>query len=386
LAQRSMEKCIRIVDHYMKKVGAQKITIPNLTSIDLWKKSGRYVANNAELLTTTDRHDKVYILGPTYEEAVTSLMVNIGPISYRHFPLRLYQIGNKFREEQRPKFGLLRAKEFLMKDSYSFDIDRPNAIRTYEDYVQVYKDLFEAIGVRVLTVQADAGNIGGSLSHEYQIPTEIGEDTLVQCEKCNWYANVEFSGDVSSCPKCESKIQRSRAIEVGHTFLLEDKYSKPLQATYLHQNGKPATLMMGCYGIGISRLIAASIETLSTEDQIRWPFVLAPFSVCIIPPKGGSREEPSVSHLTDLIYTELTKINELNDDVIVDDRLGLTIGKRLLEAKRMGYPMIIVVGREAAGDNGKYELHFTNPESVLQLSLNELLLEVHKKTNLHRYR
>lgn len=183
-------------------------------------------------------------------------------------------------------------------------------------------------------VQADAGNIGGTLSHEYHIPAEIGEDTLLQCEKCNWSTNFEISGDISSCPQCQSTITRCQAIEVGHTFLLDDKYSKPLRATFLQSNAKPATLMMGCYGIGISRLIAASIEKLSKENEIRWPFVLAPFSVCIIPPKDGSREMESVAHLTDLVYHELNKISELNDDVIVDDRNGLTIGKRMLEAKR----------------------------------------------------
>lgn len=185
-----------------------------------------------------------------------------------------------------------------------------------------------------ILVEADTGNIGGSRSLEYQIPAEIGEDTLMQCKTCNWSSNLEVSGDISTCPKCQSKIERSQGIEVAHTFLLDDKYSKPLRATFLQSNTKPATLMMGCYGIGISRLIAASIETLSTDDQIRWPYLLAPFSVCIIPPKKGSREEESVAHLTDLIYGDLTKVEELNDDVIVDDRTGLTIGKRLLEAKR----------------------------------------------------
>lgn len=172
----------------------------------------------------------------------------------------------------------------------------------------------------------------------------IGEDTIMQCTACDWSSNLEVSGDISSCPKCQSTIDRSSAIEVAHTFLLDDKYSKPLRATFLQPNGKAATLMMGCYGIGISRLIAASIETLSKDDQIRWPFLLAPFSVCIIPPKGGSREEESVAHLTNLVYGELTKINELNDDVIVDDRLGLTIGKRFLEAKRYWYIVVTYCG------------------------------------------
>lgn len=240
-----------------------------------------------------------------------------------------------------------------MKDSYSFDIDQSSAMRTYEEYVQAYTDLFHTIGVPTIKgkmnslqkhnrtlietsklVQANVGNIGGSLSHEFQIPCQIGEDALMQCTACNWSANFEMIGDVSTCPQCQSPIERCKSIEVAHTFLLGDKYTKPFQAKFLQSNGKPETLLMGCYGIGISRLVAASIEKLSTEQDIRWPFVLAPYTVCIIPPKRGSKEIASVAHLTDLVYGELTKIQELSDDVVVDDRDGSTIGKRMIDAKR----------------------------------------------------
>ncbi|KAJ6633681.1 putative proline--tRNA ligase, mitochondrial, partial [Pseudolycoriella hygida] len=307
-------------------------------------------------------------------------------MSYKQLPLRLYQIGNKFREEQRPKHGLLRSKEFLMKDSYSFDIDRSSALKTYEEFSQIYKELFQAIGVTVTAVEANAGNIGGSLSHEYQIAAEIGEDEIVKCPSCAWSSNLELSGDITTCPKCQSQIERNRSIEVAHTFVLDDKYSKPLRATFQPANGKPSELMMGCYGIGITRLIAASVETLSTENEIRWPFALAPFSILIIPPKGGSHEEASAAHLTNVVYGELCKTVELSDDIVVDDRLGLTIGKRLLEARKMGYPMIIVIGKEAAGDDGKYEIHFTDSNVVLHLRLNDLLNEVNKKLKLHCFR
>ncbi|KAG4072131.1 hypothetical protein HA402_015630 [Bradysia odoriphaga] len=273
-----------------------------------------------------------------------------------------------------------------MKDSYSFDIDRSSAIRTYEEYVQTYTDLFRTIGTPTKIVQADAGHIGGSLSHEFHIPSDIGEDTLMQCTACSWSTNFEMAGDVSTCPQCQATVERCKGIEVAHTFLLDDKYSKPLGAKFLHANGKPTTLTMGCYGIGISRLIAASIENLSKEQEIRWPFVLAPFSVCIIPPKRGSREMESVAHLTDLVYGELTKTQELSDDVVVDDRTGLTIGKRMLEAKRLGYPLIVVIGKDAAGVDGKYELHFTNTETVKRLSFDELLGEIRNEVSSHRYR
>lgn len=227
----------------------------------------------------------------------------------------------------------------------------------------------------------------------------------MQCTACNWSTNMEVAGDISTCPKCQSTIERCQGIEVAHTFLLEDKYSKPLGAKFLNINGKPTTLTMGCYGIGISRLIAASIEKLSTEQEIRWPFVLAPFSVCIIPPKHGSRDLKSAPHLTDSVYDALIKIPGLSDDVVIDDRAG-TIGTRFKDAKRwrifmrfftsvssiflfylsnrLGYPMIVVIGKDAVVD-GKYELHFTNTGAIHRLSFDELLCEIKKVVSVHRY-
>lgn len=223
-----------------------------------------------------------------------------------------------------------------MKDCYSFDTDATQASATYDIMRSTYSSLFTALSVPFVEVQADTGTMGGTRSHEFQFPSQVGEDVLVTCSECSYSSNVEICGDdVSECPSCSARtLQKTAGIEVAHTFLLEDRYTTPLGATYLQPNGKPASLVMGCYGIGITRLIAASIECLSLEQEMRWPFALAPFSVCIIPPKEGSKEEKAVKRFTTEIYTRLEHINGLSGDVIVDDRTNLTIGKRLMEAKR----------------------------------------------------
>lgn len=224
-----------------------------------------------------------------------------------------------------------------MKDCYSFDTDAAQAAATYDTMRAAYSSLFTALAVPFVEVQADTGNMGGTRSHEFQFPSEVGEDILVTCTNCSYSSNVEICGDgLTTCPSCStpSALQRSAGIEVAHTFLLEDRYTTPLGASFLQTNGKPAPLVMGCYGIGVTRLVAASVECLSLEQEIRWPFALAPFSVCIIPPKEGSKEEEAVKRFTAEIYQRLERIDGLAGDLIVDDRTNLTIGKRLMEAKR----------------------------------------------------
>ena len=295
----------------------------------------------------------------------------MSPISHKQLPLKLYQIATKFRDEMKPRFGLMRAKEFMMKDLYTFDVCLKTAHQTYEEVNEAYRKIFDHIGVPYVKVDADTGVMGGTTSHEYHYPCEVGEDRLAYCKQCNMAINQEKLNE-RFCQKCENKnIVFQQGIEVAHTFVLEDKYSKVLGAKYLNSKGKPVNCQMGCYGIGVTRLIAASLEVLSSEKELRWPMALAPFKICILPPKKGSKEETQAGHWAEKIYQEIN----YDDDVILDDR-NLTIGRRIFEAKKMGYPMIVVIGQMAIKDDPHFELHLTNSDQKHELNFNDLVKEV----------
>ncbi|XP_016991727.2 probable proline--tRNA ligase, mitochondrial isoform X1 [Drosophila rhopaloa] len=377
MAQRSVDKMIDLVQRNMLLAGGQKITLPILTPTNLWKKTGRLDGDISEFYMVRDRSGKQFLMSPTHEEAVTAMLATTSPISYRQLPLRLYQIGPKFRDELKTRFGLMRAKEFLMKDMYSFDVSEETARETYSIVSAAYDRLFKQLEVPFVKVNAATGMMGGSVSHEYHYISPVGEDTLLQCSSCGFAGNSEVldvkPGSPVSCPSCKgSDLKEVRGVEVAHTFLLGDKYSKPLGATFLNTSGKPQSLVMGCYGIGISRVIAAALEVLSSEQELHWPRLLAPYDVCLIGPKQGSKEQPAA----EVIENELLlQVGELcgQQELLHDDRKELTIGKRLLEAKRLGHPLIIVVGAKAAHQGSpKLEVHLSKGEK-LELDINEAL-------------
>uniref|UniRef100_A0A1B0DGL6 Probable proline--tRNA ligase, mitochondrial n=1 Tax=Phlebotomus papatasi TaxID=29031 RepID=A0A1B0DGL6_PHLPP len=387
LVQRSVDKLVAIVEAHMREIDAQRLTLPILTSGELWKKSGRLgSAPNREIMTTVDRHENLQILSPTNEESITSLMASLSPISYKQLPLRFYQIGTKFRDEMKPRFGLIRTKEFIMKDLYTFDGNETNALDTYHEICGAYEKMLRFIGLTTFAkVEGDAGLMGGNLSHEYHLPAAVGDDTLVTCEKCGHAANLEAIPEAKrkNCGKCGSdSLKISEGIEVAHTFLLGDKYSKPLKATYLQEHGLTVPVVMGCFGVGITRLVAAAIEVLSTDTDIRWPRKLAPFTVCLIPPKAGSKEEKSGgTALAEDLYRQLSQLPGLEDDAVLDDRNHLTIGKRLLLAKRMGYPFVIVAGSRVADTPPLLELHLVESGKSLELQPSDIISEIRKHLN-----
>ncbi|XP_069682738.1 probable proline--tRNA ligase, mitochondrial isoform X2 [Periplaneta americana] len=356
LAERSLQKLITIVDVEMEKIGAQKLLLPLLTPGELWKTTGRWMDAGEELFILTDRHHKEFVLSPTHEEAVTELMASIPELSYRQLPLRLYQVTSKFRDEKRPRFGLLRGKEFVMKDLYTFDVSVEAATETYEAVNNAYTNIFRRIGVKYLKVLAPTGVMGGSISHEYHFPASVGEAELLICDSCGYGTNVENCRP-SQCPECGHKhLKCTPGIEVGHTFLLGTKYSQPLKATFKTTAGKPDLLQMGSYGLGMTRILAAGVEALCLPDEIRWPIALSPFIICIIPPKEGSKES-EVAHLAEELYHKLNSIDVFRNNVIIDDRCHMTIGKRLFESRRVGYPFIVVIGRKALQLVPEFEVH-----------------------------
>lgn len=214
--------------------------------------------------------------------------------------------------------------------------------------------------------------MGGNLSHEYHLPATIGDDTLIKCNPCGHAINKEMLDDADQkCPQCDSTdLQTTQGIEVGHTFLLGEKYSSLLGANVVHEDGSVKPLTMGCYGIGITRMIAASIEVLANETDIRWPTAIAPYLVCIIPPKRGSREFEKAEEIVHKLYEQLSQVPTLRGNILVDDRSQLTIGKRMMMAKRMGYPAVVVVGSKCLED--QVEVHLINEESQVNVSPSEV--------------
>lgn len=245
-----------------------------------------------------------------------------------------------------------------MKDMYSFDASEEAAYQTYESVCQAYTRLFSRLGLHCVQVQADTGNIGGKLSHEFQLPADIGEDQLLLCEKCCFAANVEtVSTNSSDCPQCRSgTLVESRGIEVGHTFYLGKKYSDVFRATFSNAQNKPSVAEMGCYGLGVTRILAAAIEVMSTEKEIRWPGLLAPYQVCVVPPKRGSKGEKAAVLAEELVHTLGETLPGLRGEIVLDDRTHMTIGKRLKDASKLGYPYVVVVGQGALEEPPSFEV------------------------------
>ncbi|XP_025416331.1 probable proline--tRNA ligase, mitochondrial isoform X2 [Sipha flava] len=379
LAQRSLDKLICIINKNMMDIGAQKISMPVLIQSSLWKKSGRLSKNMEDLYIVKDRKNKEFLLSPTHEEVVTNLFSS-DPKTYKQLPLMLYQIGTKFRDEIRPKLGIIRSREFLMKDLYSFDKDEVNAVDTYNKICQAYENIFKQIGVKFIKVEGSSGMMGGSQSHEFHYPSEVGDDTLLLCNNCGFGMNKEVSSDLIKCLKCSStNIECTKAIEVGHTFLLGTFYSKALSAKYLDSDGTSKPPYMGSYGLGVSRIIGASVECLSTQEIIQWPKSLSPFTVCIIPAKEGSIEERISENNLFTLYNNLTEI--FGEDIVVDDRTHMTIGKRFIEAKKLGFPFVIIVGKKVTESPSLYELYKSSTKKSEHFEFGSLIDILKKQCN-----
>ncbi|XP_020722446.1 probable proline--tRNA ligase, mitochondrial isoform X2 [Bombus terrestris] len=366
LGLRVLNKLIAVVDTEMEKIGAQKLLLPALTSTQLWRKSNRFNDNINEFFKLRDRSQREYILSPTYEEAICSVVSSVGSLSPRMFPLRLYQISNKWRDEIKPKLGFLRSREFIMKDLYTFDIDLDRAKETYALVCETYENIFKKIGITYIKAIGNPGTIGGSMSHEYHYISSIGEDNVYVCLSCQYRINKVMCKE-SQCPECGSVLEQNRTAEVGHTFLLDTKYTIPLEVT-LRINEKVKPLVMGCYGLGLSRIFTVMTELLSTKEELRWPKNLAPYTVCIIPPKAGSKEESALQYVKDIIEV----LTPLNTDIILDDRTHLSIGNRLMHARVTGFPYVIIIGKSAIQSPPLIEIHDINSSTNCQIPLDDI--------------
>lgn len=343
LGLRVLRKIEEIVRQEMNNAGAIELFLPVLQPSDLWEKSGRWKEYGPEMFRLKDRNKRDFCLGPTHEELITYLAY-LDLKSYKDLPVNLYQIQVKFRDEMRPRYGLLRAREFIMKDSYSFCRTDDDLDIIYKKMHKAYCRILERIGLRYRVVEADTGLIGGSSSHEFIILADNGEDKLVFCPGCGYSVKYEMSEPSSdkgsgSCINCGKKLKSEKGIEIGHIFKLGTKYSDSLDAKFVDVDGKLKPLIMGCYGIGITRMLAAAIEQQHDSKGIIWPASIAPFMVNLIVTTGKNEEFLKAG---DLVYRTLTK---LDVEVLYDDR-EVNAGIKFKDSDLTGIPIRFILGRK----------------------------------------
>ena len=510
LAWRVLKKIERIVREEMDAKGSQELLMPIVQPAEIWQESGRWDVYGAEMFRLQDRHNRCFCLGPTHEEMVTTLIR--GDVrSYRQLPLSVYQIQNKYRDERRPRFGLMRGREFIMKDEYSFDRDEAGLDKSYQDMYDAYTNIFTRCGLNFRPVEADSGAIGGSGSHEFMVIADSGEAEIVFCTSCDYAANVEkaelfpleaqeeamltkeevvtpdcktiadvcaylklpvdhsvkavaynsekglilcfvrgdhevneikvintcgvidlemateeqlaaagtvggYMGPVGidnkkvivvvdatvmkmhnvccgankegyhfinvnpgrdftptyvadirliqegdPCPHCGGEVSKARGIEVGQVFKLFTKYSSALKATYLDENGKEQPMVMGCYGVGVSRTMAAAIEQNYDDNGIIWPIEIAPYHVLVVP--VNTKDEASAAKAEE-IYMQLKKVGL---ETVIDDRKERP-GVKFKDADLIGYPLRVVVGPKTLTE-GKLEVKIRKTGEIRYLPL-----------------
>lgn len=513
LAWRSIQKVEKIIREEINKTGAQEIMMPIVQPAELWQKTGRWDVFGPEMFKLKDRNDREYCLGPTHEELVTSL-IQMDTTSYKQLPVSVYQIQNKYRDEKRPRFGLMRSREFIMKDGYTFDADEEGLDKQYKLMYDAYSRIFTRCGLTFRPVIADSGAIGGSGSHEFEVLADSGEADIVYCESCDFAANIEavdpltiksdihndkekeivetpgqhtiemvcdflhapvkqsvkavvynvdglvvlamvrgdhevnetkiqhiynaINVDMASdedlkkvgltagyispiglkrtkefdilvdptvmemqdaccganekdkhyihvnpardfkdvrvetirqieegdaCPHCGGKIVRCRGIEVGQVFKLGTKYSEALHATFLDNQGKSHPFVMGCYGIGVTRTVAASIEQNHDADGIIWPVAIAPYEVVIVPANNKSEE---VMAAAKKLYDSM---EDSRDEVVLDDR-NERAGIKFKDADLIGYPVRVTIGKKWQ-QSGSVEIKIRRSGEVVEVPLEE---------------
>lgn len=362
-----------IVRAEMDEAGAVEILMPTIQPAELWKESGRYDDYGKEMLRITDRHEHDMLYGPTAEEVVTDIFRS-NVKSYKDLPMNLYQVGWKFRDEIRPRFGVMRGREFLMKDAYSFDLNKEDARKSYNIMYEAYLKTFKRLGLTAIPVRADNGAIGGDLSHEFQILAETGESEVyydVAFEKLmqkddvdidklhSLYAAADEMHDPKKCPVKEGDLRSKRGVEVGHIFNFGTKYTKAMNVNIMDKDGKSVQPDMGSYGIGISRLVAAIIESSHDENGIIWPKAVAPFQVGLINIRPGDDE-------CDKTCNDLyEKLKNAGIDVLYDDTKE-SAGKKFAAMDLIGLPWQVAIGPRGVKD-GVAEVknrHTGNKENI----------------------
>ena len=359
-----------IVRSNQDQIGCNEMLMSTIQSSDLWTKSGRYADYGKEMLRIKDRHDNELLYGPTNEEVITDLFSNYVN-SYKGLPKYVYHIQWKFRDEIRPRFGVMRGREFLMKDAYSFDLDHDKAVKTYQTFFMCYLKTFKELGLQPIPVKAATGAIGGDLSHEFQILAKTGESELAYdpelvsqdlLEKSFDEITSMYSASDEMIDKSKSNVVIGRGIEVGHIFNFGTKYSEPLECYVLNNEGKKVTPYMGSYGIGVSRLTAAIIEAFHDDKGIKWPFNISPFKINII--SSNDKFIDIAGELYDTLSKKYTNIS-------FDDR-DLSLGRKIKDSELIGIPWSLIIGKNF---DEKNEFEIINRSSGEKFFVNKQELE-----------
>ena len=384
-----LDKITTICNNEMINAGSNEILMPTLQSAEIWKESGRYEDYGKEMLRIIDRNQRDLLYGPTNEELVTEIF-RTHVKSYKELPLILFHSQWKFRDELRPRFGVMRGREFLMKDAYSFDVDYISSIKSYNKMFVAYMQLFKKMGLKAIPMKADTGPIGGDLSHEFIIMAETGESE-VYLEKdflnfeglldnvnydedlqtivdkyTSFYAATEEKHNPNNFINNDSNLIKARGIEVGHIFHFGQKYSKPMKANINDDKGKNIPVYMGSYGVGLSRLVGAVIEANHDKDGIVWPKEITPWYYNIINLKSGDDQ-------CDKVCSDLYSFINKNSDIVLYDDTNDRVGAKLAKADLIGLPYQIIVGPNGIKDQ-LFDLKNRKSGDVTKMSYDELLI------------
>ncbi|MCL5004366.1 MAG: His/Gly/Thr/Pro-type tRNA ligase C-terminal domain-containing protein [Patescibacteria group bacterium] len=365
LGLRVFKKIENIIRKEMEALGGQEILMPSLQPKSSWTQTGRWETYDS-LFRFISHYSKIeYALGPTHEEIISPLLGKF-IFSYKDLPKYAFQIQNKFRDEKRAKSGLLRGREFFMKDLYSFHKDEADMDKYYEKAKKSYDKIFKAVGLGKLTYLTFAsGGTFSKYSHEFQTLTPAGEDIIFICDKCKIAVNKEIIGEQNVCPQCGNKnLKQEKAVEVGNIFKLKTKYSTPFNLKYKDEKGAGKDVIMGCYGIGLNRLMGTIVEVYHDEKGIIWPESVAPFKAHLLNLAVNNKK---ITAFADKIYNSLQKAGV---EVLYDDRNDISAGEKFKDADLIGIPYRLVISEKAGG---KIEIKKRNENKAKLVDEKELI-------------
>ena len=361
LGLRVQNKIQTIIKEEMDAAGAQEIITPILHPISLWKETNRTDSVGFELMTIKDRNKAEFVLGGTAEEMIVDLVRKF-EISYKDLPFNIYQFSTKFRDELRARGGLLRLKEFVMKDAYSFHATKEDFEKEYEKMAQTYFKIFERVGLKSIKTESDNGYIGGEYSHEFQVLAESGEDEIIYCPGGDFSSNSEIS-KVEAGKQCDlghGPLKKTKSIEVGNIFQLGHYYSSKMKgAEFIDKDGAKKPYYMGCYGIGLARTLATIVEVHNDDKGIIWPASVAPFDVHLVHIEDAESEPWAKD-----AYEKLTKAGV---DVLWDDRESATAGQKFADADLIGIPVRLVVSKKVGEGKVEWKKRESNESQIVTI-------------------